>query len=87
MPSSRQGRVSVEIAGNAPVEETSVNPQTDPVSYYKRNSGLLPHLTDTASGTYELGALPKPVDPGPDSLMERLSGLVGAIRNSRRLPR
>ncbi len=84
MPSSKTSDVVIELTQSAQVADTTADPQTDPMSYYKRNSGLLPRLTDTVPGTYDRGALPKPIDPGPDSLMDRLRHLVAANRDARR---
>lgn len=51
------------------------HPQRLAESYYIRNSGALPRISDSATD-YGLASLPTPIDPGRDTVVRRLAELI-----------
>ena len=80
MPSNQYAEIVVDLTPKAPLAEVIDLPVPDPLSFYKRNSGKLPRLGDKAAHRYNRSSLPTPVEPEPDTLMNRIKDFISVNR-------
>ena len=88
MPPSENAEIVVELTQDPPLAEVihmaQLEEETDsnPESYYSRNSGLLPRLEAAKASDYSREGLPSPVAAEPDTLVNRTKEFFSVNRPS-----
>lgn len=80
MQSNQHAEIVIDLTPNAPLADVIELPLPEAVSFYVRNSGMLPRLGDRARNQYSRSSLPTPVEPAPDTLVNRIRDFISVNR-------
>lgn len=76
MQSIEQAEIVVELMPDPPLADVIPMPDQGPASFYERNSAALPRLEDSAPDRYHRASLPTPIEPEPNTAMNRFKEFI-----------
>ena len=82
MASNTQAETVADLDPDLPLADVIQMPNTEHPSFYTRNTAALPRLDEANAGNYRRASLPTPVEPEPDTVLNRFKAFVSVNRPS-----